>query len=125
MPDAPDIPSGSYVLDTHALFAFLQVEAGEALVAGLIERTATDVVLYLSLINFGEIAYITEREEGVEKSAEILADIRRLPLVLCEVTEPRVLAAARIKAGHAVSYADAFAIALAQELKATLVTGDP
>jgi ribonuclease VapC len=91
----------------------------------LIERAATDVTLYLSIINFGEIAYITERETGAHKSAEILADVRRLPLVLCEAAEPRVLAAAHIKAQHAVSYADAFAIALAQEMKATLVTGDP
>lgn len=39
--------------------------------------------------------------------------------------EKTVLAAAHIKANYAVSYADAFAIALAQELKATVVTGDP
>ena len=37
----------------------------------------------------------------------------------------RVLAAADIKAQHRVSYADAFAAATAEELTATLVTGDP
>lgn len=125
MPTVLEIQPGAYVLDTHAIFAFLQKEAGEELVARLIERTAMDVTLNLSIINFGEIAYITEREQGEEKSAQILADVRRLPLVLCEVTEARVLAAARIKARHAVSYADAFAITLAQELGATLVSGDP
>jgi ribonuclease VapC len=35
------------------------------------------------------------------------------------------LAAAHIKAEHALSYADAFAAALAMGEKATLVTGDP
>lgn len=125
MPDTPDIQPGPYVLDAHAIFAFLQNEPGEPVVSELIERAATDVTLYLSLINLGEIVYITERETDAQKSAEILADVRRLPLVLCEATEPRVLAAAHIKAQHAVSYADAFAIALAQEMKATLVTGDP
>ena len=41
------------------------------------------------------------------------------------VTEDRVFAAAHIKANYSVSYADAFAIALAQELNAAIVTGDP
>ncbi|MCP4579599.1 MAG: type II toxin-antitoxin system VapC family toxin [Deltaproteobacteria bacterium] len=37
----------------------------------------------------------------------------------------RVLDAAHIKARHAISYADAFAVSLAQELNATVVTADP
>jgi predicted nucleic acid-binding protein len=37
----------------------------------------------------------------------------------------RLLEAAEIKAKHMVSYADAFGAALAQELRAKLVTGDP
>ena len=37
----------------------------------------------------------------------------------------RVLAAAQIKTQYPISYADAFAVALAQELNATIVTGDP
>ena len=36
-----------------------------------------------------------------------------------------MLAAAHIKAGHALSYADAFAVAVAQELDAVMLTGDP
>jgi ribonuclease VapC len=125
MPTTPDIHPGPYVLDTHALFAFLQREPGEDLVAALTERAAMDVTLYLSLVNFGEMAYIAERERGARQATRILEDVRRLPLVLCEVTEVRILAAARVKAHHAVSYADAFAVALAQELGATLVSGDP
>jgi ribonuclease VapC len=35
------------------------------------------------------------------------------------------MAAARIKASHAISYADAFAAATAQKHEAVLVTGDP
>ena len=37
----------------------------------------------------------------------------------------RVLSAARIKGKFPISYADAFAVALAQEMSATLITGDP
>ena len=55
----------------------------------------------------------------------MLEDIRRLPITLCGFDEKRVIAAAHVKARHPVSYADAFAVALAQELKAVVVTGDP
>ena len=125
MPDLPEITPGAYVLDVHALFALLQGEPGQELVSALIERAATDTTLHLSIINFGELAYISERERGAERSAQMLADIRRLPIELCEAMEARVLAAARLKAHHPMSYADAFAVALAQELKAVLVSGDP
>jgi uncharacterized protein len=42
-----------------------------------------------------------------------------------EVTEERNLAAAWLKAKYPISYADAFAASLAQEVGASLVTGDP
>ncbi len=114
-----------YVLDSHALLAYFEGEVGADLVADLIERTVEDAMLFLSLVNFGEVAYITERERGAEQAAELLEDIRRLPIVLSGVNEERVLAAARIKAHYPLSYADAFAVALAEELGATVVTGDP
>ena len=37
----------------------------------------------------------------------------------------RTFAAAHLKAHHKLSFADAFAVALAQEKSATVVTGDP
>ena len=46
-------------------------------------------------------------------------------MVFCEVTETRILAAAELKAQYPISYADAFAAALAIERGATLVSGDP
>ena len=58
------------------------------------------------------------------KAKEILLDILLLPIQLAEVTMDRVLAAAQVKAQYPISYADAFAVALAQELNATIVTGD-
>ncbi len=114
-----------YVLDSYAIFAYFQDEEGADIVADLIERTTEDVYLVLSLINFGEVAYITERERGARRAVELLEDIRRLPITLGRVDEERVLAAAHVKAHYPVSYADAFAIALADELGATVVTGDP
>ena len=115
-----------YVMDSHALFALLQKEKGHESVVRLIERAeANDATLYLSLINWGEIFYIVEREQGVQVAEELAGDIDTLPIVLSGVDRVRVESAAHIKSKYAMSYADAFAVALARELDATLVTGDP
>ena len=79
----------------------------------------------LSLINLGEVIYNTGRELGDDRAREILDDIMLLPIEFAEVSRTRVLAAAQIKTQYPISYADAFAVSLAQELNATIVTGDP
>jgi predicted nucleic acid-binding protein len=81
--------------------------------------------LSMSMINVGEILYIASRRRGAQRAEEMLADLRALPITLCAASEQRILAAARIKAEFTLSYADAFAVGLAQDLNATLVTGDP
>ena len=48
-----------------------------------------------------------------------------MPITFYEASEERIFASAWIKASHAISYADSFAVALTEELKGTLVTGDP
>ncbi|HMN28069.1 MAG TPA: PIN domain-containing protein, partial [Caldilineaceae bacterium] len=55
----------------------------------------------------------------------MLQAIDQLPLTLVEATRARILAATHIKANHAISYADAFVVAAAQEFAATALTGDP
>lgn len=115
----------TYVLDSYAILAYLEGEPGANLIADLLKRTVNGAVIFMSLINFGEVAYIAERERGAQQADAILQDIRRLPILLSGVNEQRVLAAAHIKARYPLSYADAFAVALAQELDATVVTGDP
>ncbi|PYN80139.1 MAG: hypothetical protein DMD97_03960 [Candidatus Rokuibacteriota bacterium] len=52
-------------------------------------------------------------------------NLRLTPIELVPVKEPLVLAAARIKARHPLSYADAFAVATARMERAPVVTGDP
>jgi predicted nucleic acid-binding protein len=71
------------------------------------------------------VAYITERERGLEKVHEVLATIRSLPIVLLPADEKVVLAAAHIKANHRLAYADAFAAATAKLWQGRLLTGDP
>jgi predicted nucleic acid-binding protein len=69
--------------------------------------------------------YIIERRDGREKALEGVAAVMQFAVQRCPATWPRILAAAHVKAHHPISYADAFAVALAQEMDASVVTGDP
>ena len=116
----------AYVLDSFALLAYFQAEIGGPQVRALLEAARdAQAMLQVSLINVGEMYYIMHRGQGRERAEEMLRDLSALPIQLLPVTEERILAAARVKAMHPLSYADAFAVTLAQELGAILVTGDP
>lgn len=114
-----------YVLDSYALLALLNAEPGAALVERLLRRAeAGELELWLSAINLGELTYVVQRRWGAEKMRAVQAHIEALALNLVTADLPRVLAAAHLKAQYPISYADAFAAALALEMQATLVTGD-
>jgi predicted nucleic acid-binding protein len=78
----------------------------------------------MSWINLGEVAYIVKRRAGVDRTRRVVRDLRpRLTMDLPSAA--RVLEAAHLKAGYAITYADAFAVATAIAHGATLLTGDP
>ena len=115
-----------FVLDSYALLAYLGGEVGEERVKEILhEASLGEGRALMSLINLGEVAYITERERGLAKAQEVLAMIEQLPIEILRVDRQIVLAAAHIKAGYPVAYADAFAIVAAQAYEGTLITGDP
>jgi predicted nucleic acid-binding protein len=115
-----------FVFDSFALLAYFQAEPAALKVKEILKQAQNEeAVVFLSVINLGEITYTVERKLGRDTSQETLHDILTLPVQIAEATLDRVLAAAHIKASFPVSYADAFAVALAQETAATVVTGDP
>lgn len=115
-----------YVLDSFAMLAYFEAEAGGAVVRTQLEAARDrQAALSMSMINVGELYYILHRERGVDQAEAALNDLRALPITLYAATDERIVAAARLKAQHPISYADAFAATLAQELNALLVTGDP
>lgn len=115
-----------YVLDTFAIIAYFLAEPGGEKVKELLRRAENgETSLAMSLINVGEMFYILSRTYGRSKAQSILEDLRSLAIQFFDATEERILAAARLKAEYSISYADAFAASLAQELGASLVTGDP
>lgn len=114
------------VLDSFALLSYLERERGMSRVrAALLEAEAGERVVFLSLINLGEVLYITERERGEVEARRVLALVDQLPLEVVPVSRPVVLAAAHVKARFTLSYADAFAVVTAQDHEAVLFTGDP
>jgi ribonuclease VapC len=78
----------------------------------------------VSWINLGEVFYIEARSAGETAAAGAVDAIRRRVRTE-EVDSELVLDAARIKSSETLSYADAFAVALAERLGLTLLTGDP
>ncbi len=115
-----------YVLDSFALLAYLEKESGGAAVEEILaacDQAAAES--WLSIVNFGEVLYITEREQGLQAAQKVVAAIDQLPVNVVEADRSQTFAAAHIKAHYAVSYAGAFAIALAQEVEGQVVTGDP
>jgi ribonuclease VapC len=119
-----DLPR--YVLDSFGLLAYFGAEPGELQVRAILGRAAAgQVEAYLSVIDLGEVAYIAEREQGVVAARRALAAIDQLPIRITEANRSLAFAAAHIKAHHLISYADAFVVALAQEIGAIILTGDP
>jgi predicted nucleic acid-binding protein len=115
-----------FVLDSFALLAYFQAEPAALKVKEILKQARNeDAVVFLSLINLGEIIYTVERKLGRDVAQGILHDVFSLPIQVTEVTMDRVMSAARVKASFPVSYADAFAVALAQETAATVVTSNP
>jgi len=118
--------SEKVVLDSYALLAYFQDEPGANQVEDLLKRAwRGEVRLLLTVVNLGEVAYVTERTLGLQKAQEALAKIEELPIQVVDVDKRIALEAAHLKARYAIAYADCFALALARIEGASLVTGDP
>ena len=114
-----------YVLDSHALLAYAEGESGAKEVADILKEGLADKAeLYQSVINWGEMYYIALREGGKERAELYRETFARYPITIVEANKELTLQAAHFKANYKISYADAFAAAVAKNRKAVLVTGD-
>ena len=115
----------AYVLDTWAVIAYLEDEPSADQVEELIATAQEEQIpIYMSVVNVGEVWYTLAREVSEEEAnagVKMLSDLRiQFENVDWELTQE----AARFKSQNKMSYADAFAAALAKVKKADLVTGD-
>ena len=111
----------TYCFDSWAIVAWLGQDEPAA---SRVDEVITSQASLMSWINLGEVFYLLHRRASEREARGVVRRLRaRLTLDL--PSETRVLEAAKIKASHAISYADAFAVATAIAHEATLLTGDP
>ncbi len=115
-----------FILDSYAIISVLLEQPGYKKVVNLLESsTRGECKLYMTTINWGEVYYHLVRRKGERAANTAIAYLEAIQIELVEATQQRVLNAAKIKARYPVSYADAFAVAAAQEFACSVVTGDP
>jgi len=68
--------------------------------------------LFMSVLNVGETFYILAKHRSLAVAEQFLQSLSSLPVHVDVPHEEGVMAAARIKASHAIAYGDSFAIAL-------------
>ncbi len=109
------------VLDSWAVLRFLEDSPpAAAAVEELLEHNRP----LMSWINLGEVHCVLRRASGEDAAIETVRDLRaRIDVRLPD--ESQILMAAQIKADNPMSYADAFAVALALDYDAEVWTGDP
>ena len=114
------------VLDTWAMMAYLNLEPAAQEVRQVLRRARRgQISILLSIINFGECLYVIERRQGLQKALSDANIIDDLPVEVVPADRPFVFAAAHLKARYPISYADAFAAALAKQYRGRVMTGDP
>jgi len=108
------------VLDAWAVLAVLNDEPA----AERVEQAVAKDIGVISWINLGEVLYRAIPRRGERRAMEAVKAVSRR-LRVEDVDGALVVEAARLKAKHRLSYADAFCVATAQRHDAPLYTGDP
>jgi len=116
----------NYLFDAFPLLCWLQEEHGYEMIDDLLnEAEEGRALISIHIINLGEVYYRICRVTGIKQAEEMLSKIRLLPIRVLSISDEDVMGAAKIKARHPISYADAFVVAKALQSGATVVTGDP
>src|SRR3984885_8947408 len=114
------------VLDSFALLAYFRDEPGADTMENLLVSAGKkDIPLLMTDVNYAEVKYSIVKKDGAEAWAEAAKVLQGLPIDFHSTTRALADTAADFKARFKLSLADAFAAALAKEMKTELVTGDP
>ena len=114
------------LFDSFAILKYYQDETGADKVEKLLRSAKRGHLnTFMSEINLGEVYYLTIRRTGLEPAKENLERLSNLPIKIISPSSELILRAAEVKAQYAISYADCFAVATAEQLSASIITGDP
>jgi uncharacterized protein len=112
------------VFDSWAILAYAYDEPAADQVENLLVESARLQNGWISSMNLGEVWYSLARRCSRNVADQQLLTLAQIGLNRVDVDWPSVLQAADFKSRHKISYADAFAAALAKQRDAELVTGD-
>ena len=114
------------VLDAWAIMVWLkdQQPAAEAMRLLLEAADRREVRLAMNIVNLGEVLYLSAKARDIDYGRRVLETLQPR-VITVSAHDELVMLAATLKARHAISYADAFAVATALLQEAPLVTGDP
>jgi ribonuclease VapC len=116
----------AFVLDSWAVIAYFEDEPAGGQIAELISSAHEDKIpIYMSVVNVGEVWYITARETSEEDANSMVKELRDLRIQFEDADWELTVEAARFKSQHKMSYADCYAAGLAKRKGAHLITGDP
>lgn len=114
------------VFDSWAWMALAMGAYAATQVRSLIHAAAdAPYQLWMTTVNVGEIWYSLARSKSPKDADEALETVALAGIRIVPADWALTYRAARFKARHRISYADAFAAALAHQLAVELVTGDP
>ncbi len=115
----------NFVLDSYAMLAYFRNETGGEKIEQLLNEAAAEKhILYMTSVNAGEVYYMSHRKDGMAKAEIIWKAMRQFPILIVDPDTTLTYKAAIIKANNKLSFADAYAAALAILKKSTLLTGD-
>ena len=117
---------GRWLLDTSALLALRDNEAGAERVAALLRRASTGQGQVLAcFMSRMEVLDRVWKDEDERRARLADAQLQSLPLVWVDASDRLLEQAAELKACHALSVADAWIAAAARQEGAVLVHKDP
>jgi ribonuclease VapC len=117
--------SKAFVLDSWAVIAYFEDEPAGGQIADLISSAhEAGIPVLMSVVNVGEVWYITAREISAEDADTMVKELRDLRIQFEDAGWELTLEAARLKSQHKMSYADCYAASLAKTKGADLITGD-
>ena len=103
----------SKVIDSWAMIAWVADKPGASALQGFLERAESGgLQLFMSVLNVGETFYILAKRRSLAVAERFLHSLPSLPIHIDVPDQDGMLAAARLKASHAVAYGDSFVIAL-------------
>ena len=114
------------VIDSWALIEWTLDQPSADPVEDILKNGAAGIdELVMSWVNAGETLYMIARKRSQHASEDFLRRLPSLPIRLVLPAAHDFVRAARIKSKSRLSYADAYAVDLAVQEQAGIVTGDP